>query len=270
MSYRRLTFRGDTQAFFREAIQTSESVLLLPEDHGTEEDATYDPRWGSDTKHIGLYTSATTGSAKSIWNSFDRLLKNARITARAFEITGDDRLLMLAKPWHVAGLSWALMAEDLGCQYHFMPTRSGESDRWHQAIRQYSPDYLLTVPAVLRALFDYDDWHVPNIVFGGSPVETEDYQPLFDHTDTIYQGYGQTEAGGLISCYKVTSLAEVSEDTCYCYGKPPAAFDIDCAGTPSSPKPIYLKSPTAIYPDYYDTGDSGYISDNKLYLLGRS
>jgi acyl-coenzyme A synthetase/AMP-(fatty) acid ligase len=269
MRYRRLSFSGDTHAFFRQIIETSDSVLLLPEDHRAE-NVTYDPTWGSDTKHIGLYTSATTGPAKSIWNSFDRLQKNARITASAFEITCDDRLLMLAKPWHVAGLSWALMAEDLGCQYHFMPTRSGESDRWHQAIRQYSPDYLLTVPAVLRVLFSYDNWHIPSIVFGGSPVETADYQPLFDHTETIYQGYGQTEAGGLISCHKVTSLVDVSEHTCYCYGQPPAAFNIDCTGTPYNPQPIYLKSPTAIYRDYYNTGDTGYTGSDKLYLLGRS
>ncbi|MDZ7681881.1 MAG: AMP-binding protein [Fodinibius sp.] len=220
---------------------------------------------------LGLFTSATTGAPKCIWNTYNRLVHNARITGREFDLSQRDRLLMMAKPWHVAGLSWVLMAEQRNLNYSFIHTKKGEIERWYRAIKEYRPTYLLTVPTVLRKLFTYEDWQVPNIVFGGAPITSADYGPLAEHCSTIYQGYGQTEAGGLISCKKLSADAEIPKEMVSNYGSPPDEFELRCRGSKEKPASIWLKSPTAIYGDFYDTGDCGYRADDgSLVLKGRA
>jgi len=265
MQYQTITFDGDTEHWFSEILDSNDDLLLQPRTGITPENPSK-----SSHRQIGLYTSASTGQAKCVWNSTNHLKENARITAREFQISRDDRLLMLAKPWHVAGLSWVLMADYVGTNYKFIATKSGEDDRWYEMIQEYDPTCLLTVPAVLRSLFSYSDWFVPRIIFGGSPISHEDYKPLLGHCTSLIQGYGQTEAGGLISCYSMDMKSNISEETCYCYGHWPNEFDIDCEGTPEQPAPILLNSPTSIHEGYYDTGDQGYLSkEGMLYLVGR-
>jgi acyl-coenzyme A synthetase/AMP-(fatty) acid ligase len=269
MSFSRLIFDGDFDRWANTILNSSESLLLCGSpDVGTQKGPDLQ---GTNRRAIGLFTSATTGQAKCIWNSYDRLALNARITAREFEITDNDKLLMMAKPWHVAGLSWVLMAEQLNVNYSFIPTKKGETERWHSAIRELRPTYLLTVPAVLRALLDRDEWEVPNIVFGGAPMDDEEYKPLTEHCEMIYQGYGQTEAGGLISCRKLSVPFNVPSGLSANYGVPPREFELKCKGSQAHPAPIMLESPTAIHRGFYDTGDLGYLKDDgSLVLAGRA
>lgn len=269
MKHKTVTFDGKAQNWFSEIMTSEENLLLSAPGKEGQQLGVVSPKEKQESRYIGLYTSATTGTAKVIWNTFDRLMRNAGISAREFEITGDDRLLMLAKPWHVAGLSWALIGEYLNLDYRLIPTESGEEQRWYQAIMDFNPDYLLTVPEVLRRLFDFDDWFVSNIVYGGTPITDEDYRPLSIHAHNLYQGYGQTEAGGLISSHKIMTAQEIPAGSCYCYGYPPEEFKVQCEGTPKNPQPIWLQSPTAVYDGFYDTGDKGYMRDGKIFLRGR-
>lgn len=265
MSYKKLRFKGDTKRWFSEIMNAEEHLLLNGSEHGKQ----FLPD-SADHRLIGLFTSATTGHAKCICNSFEKLLLNALISAREFEISSGDRLLMMAKPWHVAGLSWGLMGETLDLDYTFIPTKRWEANRWYKAIQEIEPDYLLTVPAVLRSLFNFGDWFVPNIVFGGTPIAYEDYEPLSRHTQTMYQGYGQTEAGGLISCHKIESSESIDPQMQYRYGAPPKEFEVRCDGSAEEPKTILLKSPSSIYDDFYDTGDVGFMEKGRLFLAGRN
>ncbi|GEM_PF-801928 len=269
MNYRRLRFNGDIRPWVSEIIRSDKHLLLSQHEPSACKVAPL-PKEAESSLQIGLYTSATTGPPKCIWNSYNRLIKNAQITAREFEISEGDSLLMMAKPWHVAGLSWTLMAENLNLDYTFISTKRGEDKQWVKAIKNIQPDYLLTVPAVLRSLFGYEDWFVPNIVYGGTPIRDEDYKSLSNYADTLYQGYGQTEAGGLISCQRLSTAASIPEGASRCYGDPPKEFKIRCEGTPDNPQPIWFKSPTATQRGFYDTGDEGFISDGgQLYLQGR-
>lgn len=268
MMYNRLQFSEDVEEWFQQILHSNGNLLLCPRDHTLAH--CNSPEKGENNRQLGLFTSATTGDPKCIWNSVDNLLQNARITSREFEISSSDRLLMMAKPWHVAGLSWVLMAEDIGVSYSFLLTRSGEGEQWYKAIREYQPSHIMTVPQVLRTLFEYDDWFVPNIIYGGASIYENDYKLLSHHTKYCYQGYGQTEAGGLISCQKIIMDGQRRRNISHCYGKPPSEFSIHCEGTPDHPEPIWLKSPTAIYDNYYDTGDLGYMDhSDDLYLIGR-
>lgn len=252
---------------FLEIMQSNYSLLLEPP---AVINSSADTENAFLKRSIGLYTSGSTGKARCIWNSFENLWHNAIISAKAFGITSSDRLLFLAKPWHVAGLSWALMAEATGCLYHFMATMPGEKNQWFREVSRFKPDYLFTVPAVLRSLYDFEEWFVPQVVYGGSPIGQEDYPELLKHTDTVHQGYGQTEAGGLISSKKQKLKEKMGADDHLCYGTPPAEISVRCNGSPEAPAPIFIDSPTSVYGELYDSGDEGYFnSKGELFVVGR-
>ena len=54
---------------------------------------------------VGIFSSGTTSTPKCIWNRVDRLVKNGQYSAEAFEVKVSDTLLLMALPWHVAGLT---------------------------------------------------------------------------------------------------------------------------------------------------------------------
>lgn len=255
--------------FFKQIWRTAAPQVLLPP--GMDPDETDIAKNPDNYENpIGLFSSGTTGRPKCIWNSYANLVKNAEFSAREFEIRKKDRLLLMAKPWHVAGLSWALMAEQKGCDYRFIKTEKGEHKSWFKAVKEYRPRYLFTVPAVLRSLYEQKDWFIPKIVYGGSAIDQWDYKELKQHADILYQGYGQTEAGGLISCHRVDLSGDISGTEHHCYGNPPADIGMKCKGTANKEGTIFIKSPTAIHTGFYDTGDEGYIdSEGRIHLLKR-
>jgi acyl-coenzyme A synthetase/AMP-(fatty) acid ligase len=249
-------------------IKSDESQLLIPPRF---QDAELEiPPLRRTDKHIGLFSSGTTGKPKGIWNSFDNLKQNGIYTAEAFGVKQNHKLLILAAPWHVAGLSWAIMAEKLGCNYEFITTKKGDDENWFKAVGKFQPDFMLTVPAVLRALYNRD-WHVPNVVFGGYSIEPKDFELLAPHCDRMIQGYGQTEAGGLIAARSWKSEETKDELDHLCCGKPIEGVKLSCNGTPNNPKLIFIDSQTSFTSKEYNAGDLGFMdNEGQVYLLGRA
>lgn len=177
---------------------------------------------------------------------------------------------MMALPWHVAGFSWMLMAEQLDCDYFFVTTKKGKHNFWIKTVQDIQPDYLLTVPAVLRALYG-EDWFVPNVTYGGYSIQFEEYKKLSTHCSTMYQGYGQAEAGGLISSYKRRSTLLPSGMENLCNGNVIDGVKISCNGTHKKPEPILITSDTAYTQKTYHSGDMGFKDEEgNIYVVGRS
>ncbi|WP_421775445.1 AMP-binding protein [Gracilimonas sp.] len=251
-----------------EVMESPDSQLLIPPKLSGQHPPAEHP--DSDEKHIGLFSSGTTGSPKEIWNRYENLVKNARYSAQAFGVKPEHRLLMMAAPWHVAGLSWAIMAEELGCEYRFIKTKKGEDDKWLKSVQEFKPDFLLTVPAVLRAMYG-EEWFVPHIVFGGYSVDEGELQKLNPHSDFTIQGYGQTEAGGLIAAHKRKNTDPVGPYEHLCSGKPLAGVNLTCEGSPDNPAPIYIQSETAYTQKKYNSRDVGFMDlQGRVYVLGRA
>jgi acyl-coenzyme A synthetase/AMP-(fatty) acid ligase len=267
MSYQITSLKGSGKDVVRRVMQAEDSQLLIPEKYeGRELHVDEPPENG---KYIGLFSSGTSGTPRCIWNRYENLLKNAELTVELFETKPRHFLLMMALPWHVAGLSWALMAEYLNCEYMFITTRKGDHDLWIKTVQDTEPDYLLTVPAVLRALYD-EEWFVNRVVFGGYPIRHSEYALLAPHCKLMYQGYGQTEAGGLISGYKRRSTVIPEPNENLCHGTPVAGAEINCEGSQEQPDTIYIKSPTAYTSGFYDSGDVGYKDgEGNINITGR-
>ena len=252
MKYRITPLDQSAKEIVAHVIQSDQSQLLIPPRFKDLEMNI--PSLKKTEKHIGLFSSGTTGTPKCIWNSLERLKRNALFTADVFLVKPKHKLLILAAPWHVAGLSWALMAEQLGCEYEFITTKKGDAENWLEAVKEIKPDFLLTVPAVLRALYK-EDWFVPNIVFGGYSVEPEDFESLTTHCETMIQGYGQTEAGGLIAARSWGSSENIGELDHLCCGKPIEGVHLRCEGSAEEPTQIFIQSKTAFTPKEYHSSD---------------
>ena len=226
---------------------------------------------GNEEVYVGLFTSGSTGSPKLIWNRRSAIVENGRISQSLYDISPQMELLIIASPWHVAGLSWALMAEEAGNNYQITVPRIEKVSEWNELIHSMQPDMLLTVPSVLRYLYGYSDWFVPRIAYGGASLLSEDYEKLAPHGHMLYQGYGQTEAGGVISAHKRSLLDEPDMNEAACVGVPPSPISVSCRGFRENPEPVSVQSPTAVYKGWYDTGDRGFMDEaGKLYLKGRN
>ncbi len=268
MAFEITLLEGSGKDIIRRVMNAKKSQLLIPPKLKGMDIKIEEPP--NDGKYIGLFSSGTTNDPKCIWNSFENLKKNAEYSAKAFGVKSRHLLLMMAMPWHVAGSSWMLMAELLDCEYFFITTKKGEHDFWIKTVQDVEPDYLLTVPAVLRALYD-EDWLVPNVAYGGYPIKFEEYEKLSPHCSFMYQGYGQTEAGGLISSYKRRSTVIPFDLENLCQGRPISGVELNCDGTRESPSSIYITSETAFTTETYDSGDVGFKDEEgNIYVMGRS
>ncbi len=269
MAYQITALKGSGKEIIQKVMAAEESQLLIPPRLATQDfELTAPPK--DDEKYIGLFSSGTTGIPKCIWNKYSNLKLNAKLSAKAFEVGSHHFLLMMAAPWHVAGFTWVLMAEHLDCEYLFITTMKGDHDLWIKTIQDAHPDYLFTVPAVLRTLYD-ENWFVENIAYGGYSIKYNEYEKLSPHCSTMYQGYGQTEAGGLISVHKRRSTVIPDVDENLCHGFPIEGTQIRCNGTVDSPSPIFLYSPTAVFRTEYNTNDLGFRDkEGRIYLTDRS
>ena len=222
-----------------------------------------------DKSYVGIFSSGSTGQAKCIWNRLEHLKLNAMRSAKAFEVQSEHFLVFMALPWHVAGLTWAFMAEELKAEYLFVTTRKGQQALWLQTLQEFRPDYLFTVPSVLRQLYS-ESWFVPKVVYGGQAISAAEYLALSTHCSQTYQGYGQTEAGGLISVYKRKSTVLLDPGEERCQGFAIEGAHIECEGTPETPQPIWLQSETAHVAQKYATGDIGFMDhDGRIHVLDR-
>ncbi len=268
MAFEITSLEGSGKDIIQRVMNAEKSQLLIPPNLKGIDISVAEPP--ADGKYIGLFSSGTTSEPVCIWNSMDRLNQNAEYSANAFGVKSRHLLLMMAMPWHVAGFSWMLMAELLDCEYFFITTKKGEHDLWIKTVQDIEPDYLLTVPAVLRALYG-EDWFVPNVAYGGYPIKFEEYEKLSPHCSFMYQGYGQTEAGGLISSYKRRSTVIPNELENLCQGQAIEGVELKCDGTKDQPESIFIKSETAFQSGFYDSGDVGFLDDrDNVFVMGRS
>lgn len=259
---------GSGKHIVQKIIRAETSQLVIPpklQEKRVEVDPVPDPQ-----KNVGLFSSGTTGQPKCIWNSSQNLVQNGVYTAKAFDLKPDQRLLMMAAPWHIAGLSWAIMAEELGFDYEFLTTQKGEQERWLREIKRVNPDVLLTVPGVLSAIAD-EEWFVQKIIFGGYTPQEGELEKYANHCEVMIQGYGQTEAGGLITAHTMKSNDARLTNERLCCGFPIEGVKIHCEGIAEDPAPIFIHSKTAFIKEEFYSGDLGYKDETgRIFITGRT
>lgn len=261
--------RQDPKQWIPDLLQSPTSVLLIPPRLSqTELPISTPPLEGV---YLGLWSSGTLSAHPQVhWILREKLLLNAQLSAQAFKVHSEDRLMILASPWHVAGLSWTLMGLHLGAYTEIYTPYASVLDFAVERLFQNSFSHLFTTPSVLRTLLKQANWKVEVIICGGASFEQQDFNTLPGHCSTLINAYGQTECGGLISLKCLDATLWQTEEQTLCVGHPPEVIRIRCKGNQDLPGPIYVNSPTAIKEGWMDTGDFGYLDEKEdLFILKR-
>lgn len=250
-----------------QVIHCSESLLLVPPKYSERE--LFIPDVPSEDVHIGLFSSGTTGDPKCMWVSRDKLVLNAKMSAMSFGVHSGNKIFILASPWHIAGLSWALMAFQEGITFEIRTPYQSLTPEFISKLDDENFTHLFTTPFTYRQLVQDGNWFVEEIICGGSAFTAEDLKFFPKHASFMTSGYGMTEAGGIISAYR-SSSSLWNRNQLGCVGSAVEQVRIRCNGTSNQPGPIYLHSPTAVCEGWLDTGDFGYKDENNhLFITHR-
>ncbi|TNE71345.1 hypothetical protein EP331_09610 [bacterium] len=213
---------------------------------------------------IALYSSGSTGLPKAMANTKKKLLLNAELSIDIFGLNTQSNVLIVASPWHVAGLTWILAAQLAGAQVAFFVPYVSDLKKVPALINSMKATHLFTVPGALRMFYN-EEWNVDEVIVGGASLVSEDYEALIRRTHFLTQAYGQTEAGGLISKIR-KKIGSFTSNDIKNVGLTDKSMKIKINDNGS----IYLLSLTAIENTWYDTGDIGYLdSENHLHITGR-
>lgn len=264
-------FGGDTLNYLTQlehALQNSEHVLLQPPQI-VFDTAVLIP--DLDEPAVGLCSSGTTGDVTVHWIPKSRIIANGKISARKFYFKPNSSVLLIASPWHVAGLTWWLGLVESGCRFTVAIPAVGEQETWNESIVRENYTVLVTVPGAMRLIKQTNPcWKIKDLIVGGARLDETDEAFLSKNFDRVFLGYGQTEAGGLIS-RSVMNTDNLPEDFIHNCGTPAQGIEIRCKGSKDMPAAIFIKTVYGKFTDWYDSGDIGFIdSTNSLHVTGRS
>jgi acyl-CoA synthetase (AMP-forming)/AMP-acid ligase II len=243
-------------AIIEQILTSSESILFIPPRYSDRQ--LFVPEIPYDGVHIGLFSSGTTGNPRCMWVSREKLIQNARMTAQLLGMSVQHHILILASPWHIAGISWALMAIEQGIQFEIRTPYQANVPEFVAKLAFEGYSHLFTTPYLFRHLAKHPNWTVDEIICGGSAFTIHDAPLFVNHSRFVTSAYGQTEAGGIISAFRSDARRW---NNAGCVGRAAKDIRIRCHGSKDHPGPIYIHSPSAVCEGWLDTGDYGYKDD---------
>lgn len=249
-------------AIIEQILNSSESLLFIPPRYTNQQ--LFIPEIPYEGMHIGLFSSGTTGNPRCMWVSREKLILNAVMTANLLGMHPHHKILILASPWHIAGVSWAIMATQLGIQFEILTPYQASVPEFVSKLIFEGYTHLFTTPFLYRHLAKESNWKVDEIVCGGSAFTSDDAHLFPAHAHFVTSAYGQTEAGGIISAFR--SEAHLWNNA-GCVGVPAEHIRIRCNGAKDQPGPIYIHSPSAVCEGWLDSGDYGYKDDNDNLMI---
>lgn len=244
------------------------------------------------------YTGGTTGRAKGVILTSNRLVMNALQWAHGVSARDDERLLVVAPMFHMVAALNAIITAVLACDLSIMDRFTPEGTL--ALIEQERVTNLALVPAMIDMLLavegfaGHDVSSLRILTYGGSPISARTLDAALARLPHVrlYQVYGQTEGGPTISI--LPSEWHRTDPECATRlrsaGKPLALTDLrimradgaECGGGETGE--ITVRGP-AVSPGYWNrpeenaaafrdgwlhTGDAGYLDeDGYLFIVDR-
>lgn len=161
---------------------------------------------GTGTAPVAIYyTGGTTGRAKGVILTGERLVLNALQWAHAVSARDDERLLVVAPMFHMVAALNAIITAVLACDLTILERFTPEATL--AVIARERVTNLALVPAMIDMLLavphftGHDLSSLRMLTYGGSPISPRTLRATLDRLPGVrlYQIYGQTEGGPTIS-----------------------------------------------------------------------
>ena len=154
---------------------------------------------------IGATTSGTTGPPKHMRIPRRDLVNSARLSADAFGLGEDDRVLLCLPCAYIAGKMMVVRAMALGLDLHIIDPRGSVLDNLGGCRDRFR--FTAMVPLQLHRAIQEDKARVEEqfhtILLGGGPVSEVLEEDLQGLKTEVFQGYGSTETVTHVALRKV-------------------------------------------------------------------
>ena len=194
---------------------------------------------GSYNEKVLWYTSGTTGDSKFCSFSQQQLDIMAERICRSYNITANDRYTSIMPLWHAHGQGFYWTAQHAGCETTYLSVKTLKD------MPRSSPTFITAIPDILKAIGHLDFDSLRFVRSASAPLPDLLYNKLSKKYQVpIIQAFGMTEA--LSHCFTNPLHGEQRMGT---VGLPDGIEASIVDGR------LYIKGPTVVTPDWYDTGD---------------
>jgi acyl-coenzyme A synthetase/AMP-(fatty) acid ligase len=238
-----------TEARRKYLLENSDYSLLI-----TDQETVF--RSGQDyaNERVLWYTSGTTGDSKFCsftQNQIDILATNI---CRAYDITANDRYVSIMPLWHAHGQGMFWAAQLAKCETHYITVKEIKT------MPDYNPTFITAIPDLLNVIGQLSFDSLRFIRSASSALSNDLYQNLkAQHQVPVIESFGMTEA--LSHCFTNPLHGEQRMGT---VGLPDGVEADVVDGQ------LYIKGPTMVCSDWYNTGDLAEIDKCGYYkILGR-
>jgi acyl-coenzyme A synthetase/AMP-(fatty) acid ligase len=220
----------------------------------TEQGTTF--RSGADyaNERVLWYTSGTTGDSKFCSFTQNQIDILAAKICRAYDITNNDRYVSIMPLWHAHGQGFYWATRLAKCETHYTTVKDVKT------MPNYSPTFITAIPDLLNVIGQLTFDSLRFIRSASAALPSNLYHDLKAQQQVpIIESFGMTEA--LSHCFTNPLHGEQRAGT---VGLPDGVEADIVDGQ------LYIKGPTVVCSDWYNTGDLAEVDDAGYYkILGR-
>lgn len=149
--------------------------------------------WFSESDHIIVQTSGSTGLPKSIPLLKSDVTKSAQTTGRFFGFDAESNLLLALSPNYIAGKLMIVRAIEFGCRLIVGSNSSNPLIEMNERI-----DFAAFVPYQVQEILNHPESKdrfnaINNVIVGGAPLNSELRTEIQKCKNHVYATFGMTE-----------------------------------------------------------------------------
>jgi acyl-CoA synthetase (AMP-forming)/AMP-acid ligase II len=210
---------------------------------------------------ITIFTSGSTGLAKAIRrkSAFSEVIQTCAHLLETLQLKAEREILLPLPLFHGHGLASLMLSLASGSSLHLFA--HGNAEKYVRRIETHHIDTLIVVPTILYRILQQPKFShcISCIISGSAPLSAE----LVANTstrfgDVLFNVYGTSEVG-IIAIATPADLRAAPQSV----GKPLPNLQLKILNT----QEIHVYSELAS--SITNTGDNGYLENDRLYLLGR-
>jgi len=230
--------------------------------------------------NVALHSSGTTSTPKTILHTIESLVGNAKSMSSALKNDQSDKHLCTLPLSHAHGLGFGMLSSlSLGCDLYLCRFTSPQG--WLSNINQHKITISSLVPPLLKLVTDQrrssEVKSLRYLLVSSSRLVKETAETFVNQYETpIVHGWGQSELSNFVTCTQKLGADDIRiSGKVLSVGSPINGCKVSVeeskiyASSEYSSIGIISDIGFSLLNTWHDTGDTGTLHDNQLYIEGR-